>query len=389
MRTPPELTPFEAVVGLPLGGRARRVPSPPRPGARPLDALVVAISRTLRGGAPAVAFSGGRDSSLLLAVAAHACRVAGMEPPLPVTLCAPDALLEAQEDEWQERVLDHLGIRDWKRVQIVDELDLIGAYARPHLLRDGPFYPANAHSVLPLLDAAADRPLIVGLGGDEILSPQQWRPLHDLVARRRAPQRRDVIRLGACALPRQVRGLARPSYRPELEELGWLAPQVRSRLDRSLRRRLEEPIHWGAAVRHLAARRDVVLPLQTMQRLARSRGKTVVAPLLDAHFVGALARTGGASGWGTRSGIMDALARDLLPSEVIRRQDKAGFNRLFFGRPSRAFAQTWSGRGLDATLVDPDRLRREWLSEFPDFRTALLLQAAWLAERSPDRAATP
>ena len=36
---------------------------------------------------------------------------------------------------------------------------------------------------------------------------------------------------------------------------------------------------------------------------------------------------------------------------------------------------------LDEALVDPEALRREWVSEVPDFRTALLLQSAWLADR--------
>ena len=37
-------------------------------------------------------------------------------------------------------------------------------------------------------------------------------------------------------------------------------------------------------------------------------------------------------------------------------------------------------------MVDPEALRQEWLSEIPDFRTGLLLQAAWLAERERELA---
>ena len=73
---------------------------------------------------------------------------------------------------------------------------------------------------------------------------------------------------------------------------------------------------------------------------------------------------------------MNALARDLLPADVVGRTSKAYFNRVFFGEESRAFAAEWSGQGLDETLVDADALRGEWLSEIPDFRTALLLQSA-------------
>jgi asparagine synthase (glutamine-hydrolysing) len=344
----------------------------------------LAIENTLDSGPPAVAFSGGRDSSLLLAVAALACSSVGVGPPLPVTLCMPDPVAEANEREWQERVLDHLQIPDWRRIPIDGELDLIGTYARRHLLRDGLLFPANAHSVVPMLEAAGSRCLIVGLGGDELLSPQQWRSVHDLLGRRRRPQKRDLIRLAAGAAPRTIRGLARPASLRGFEDMEWLRPMVRSRLARSLRRGFEEPVMWRSAVRHVAARRDVVLPFRAMRQLADASGHRVVAPLLDPGFVGALARAGGHCGWGTRTATMNALARDLLPADVVGRASKAYFNRVFFGEQSRVFAATWSGRGLDETLVDPDALRREWLSEVPDFRTSLLLQSAWLADQESE-----
>lgn len=381
MRTPPELTALEAVAGCPLGGRGRSAPRLARAGHEPFAALALAIESTLDSGPPAVAFSGGRDSSLLLAVAALVCRRAGIEPPLPITLCMPSPLTEADEREWQERVLDHLEIPHWHRIPISGELDLIGPYARRHLLRDGLLFPANAHSVVPMLEAAGQRCLIDGLGGDELLSPQQWRSVHDLLGRRRRPQRRDLVRLAAGAVPRAIRGLARPASAEGFEQMEWLRPAARYRLARSVRRGFEEPVLWRAAIRHVAARRDVVLPLRAMKRLAHASGHKVLVPLLDPGFVGALARAGGHCGWGTRTATMNALARDLLPADVVARASKAYFNRVFFGEESRAFAAAWSGRGLDETLVDPEALRREWLSELPDFRTALLLQSAWLADR--------
>jgi hypothetical protein len=213
------------------------------------------------------------------------------------------------------------------------------------------------------------------------LTPQQWRSVHDLIGRRRRPQRRDLVRLAAGGIPRAIRGLARPSWASELEDMEWIRPAAKSRLDRAARTGFEEPVLWGAAIRHIAARRDVVLPFRAMQRLAHVGGHLVEAPLLDPGFVGALARAGGHGGWGGRTAIMNALARDLLPASVVRRTSKAYFNRVFFGEESRAFAAAWSGHGLDETLVDPEALRREWLSEVPDFRTALLLQSAWLAEQ--------
>jgi asparagine synthase len=381
LRTPSELSRLETVAGCPLGGREGSAPQVVRTDLLPVAALACAIERTLDSGPPAVAFSGGRDSSLLLAVAAHVCAREGIEPPLPITLCMPTPVTEADEREWQELVLDHLKIPDWHRIEIGGELDLVGPYARRHLIRDGLLFPANAHSVVPMLEAAGDRCLIVGLGGDELLSPLQWRPVHDLLGRRRQPQPRDLVRLGAGVVPRAVRGLLRPSCAKQLEAMEWLRVDTRRRLERASRRGFEEPVRWDTAVRHVAARRDVLLPFRAMQRLADAGGHRVQAPLLDPGFVGAFARAGGAGGWGGRTATMDSLARDLLPPRVVGRTSKAYFNRVFFGEETRAFAAAWSGRGLDETLIDPEALRREWLSEIPDFRTSMLLQSAWLADR--------
>jgi Asparagine synthase len=380
LRIPPGLSRLEAVAGCALGGRERSAPPLGRTDRAPVAALALAIESTLDSGPPAVAFSGGRDSSLLLAVAALVCRRAGVGPPLPITLCMPTPVAEADEREWQELVLRHLRIPDWHRIPIGDELDLVGPYARRHLLRDGLLFPANAHSVIPMLEAAGERCLIVGLGGDELLSPQQWWPVHDLLGRRRGLQRRDLARLLAGAVPRGVRGLVRPPCARELDEMKWLRPATRQRLDGLARRGFEEPVLWGAAVRYVAARRDVLLPFRAMQQLARAGGHRVEAPLLDPGFVAAYARAGGHSGWGGRTATMNALASDLLPANVLGRTSKAYFNRVFFGEHTRAFAASWSGQGLDERLVDPDALRREWLSEVPDFRASLLLQSAWLAD---------
>ncbi|MFN2487736.1 MAG: hypothetical protein ABR609_14220, partial [Acidimicrobiia bacterium] len=63
---------------------------------------------------------------------------------------------------------------------------------------------------------------------------------------------------------------------------------------------------------------------------------------------------------------------------------KAAFGGVFWNRRSHAFAREWTGGGLDPRLVDTDVLRQIWnwdpeAPERPDFRTAALLQAAWLA----------
>ena len=190
MRIPAELSVLETVAGLPFGGSALRLDPASHCEQTPVDALAAVIEGTLDAGSPAIAFSGGRDSSLVLAVTADVCRRAGLEPPVPITMCLPGSIPEADERAWQERVLDHLGIRSWRRIPVDGELDLIGPYARRHLLRDGLLFPANVHSLVPMLEAAGERCLIVGVGGDELLTPHQWGSIQGLIGRRRRPNRR-------------------------------------------------------------------------------------------------------------------------------------------------------------------------------------------------------
>ena len=84
-------------------------------------------------------------------------------------------------------------------------------------------------------------------------------------------------------------------------------------------------------------------------------------------------------GSGDRTATLRALASDLLPDEVLSRTSKAVFTKCYMGHHTREFARQWTGGGVDPQLVDPDELRRIWLSESPAAPTAILLQSAWLA----------
>ena len=87
-----------------------------------------------------VAFSGGRDSSLVLAVAVHVARREGLPEPIPITRVFPD-VSESDEQLWQERVVRHLGLREWHRVTVHDELDVMGPHATAHLREHGIVWP--------------------------------------------------------------------------------------------------------------------------------------------------------------------------------------------------------------------------------------------------------
>ena len=90
-----------------------------------------------------------RLSRRLDVLAQHALGVArrlGLNPPVPLTFRFP-GIAEAEEDAWQESMVRHLGLDNWMRHEIDDELDLLGPYARRVLLRHGTFWPPNAFAL--------------------------------------------------------------------------------------------------------------------------------------------------------------------------------------------------------------------------------------------------
>ena len=377
MLTPQGLTALDVAAGFAIGGSPAGARALPRTDESPLAALTTAVEPHVRAGGCAVAFSGGRDSSLILAAAVRAARRTGAALPAAVTVRYPH-LPETDEGRWQELVLRHLGVDDWIRVDVEDELDLVGPVALPLLVRHGPLYPANAHSILPLLDAARGGSLLVGLGGDELLLPHRRQALMDLIGRRRRPEPRDVRRLAGVLLPAALR--RRVIREAPLDPaVTWLTPEARDLVARAERASLDEPFRWDRAVADAAGRRSLVLTVDCLRRIGEGEDVALAAPLLDPRFVAALARAGGLAGWGSRTAAMRAIAGDALPDELLARPGKAIFNRGFFGRESRAFAESWSGEGVDTRLVDVDRLRAAWLEPDPDFRSAMLLQAAWAA----------
>ncbi len=76
---------------------------------------------------------------------------------------------------------------------------------------------------------------------------------------------------------------------------------------------------------------------------------------------------------------MRELFGGVLPDPLIFRRSKARFSQPFFNAFSRAFAETWTGQGVDTTLVDVDELVLSWNEPVVDARSYSLLQAAWCA----------
>lgn len=340
-----------------------------------MDALVAGASAAVLQPPCRVAFSGGRDSSLVLAAAVLAARRLGAPLPIPATLRFPgDAATD--EKPWQELVLDHLGLEAWVEIEVTDELDFVGDFAGEQLRRRGVRFPPNLHSMAPLLRGYAGGSLLVGAGGDELLGPREWASLHDALAGRRRPASRDAVRLALAAVPARARRGIWP--RRARIERPWLRREAAARVRRLERLASVEPFRYDRSVVWTARQRVTEFGRQSLAVLGEETETRVDAPLLDPRFVAALARAGGRFGWGDRSATMRAVARGALPDRLLGRRDKAAFNAVFFGPRTRAFAERWSGGGIDESLVDPELLRDAWLDPDPLFHSAMLLQVAWL-----------
>src|ERR1700737_2780338 len=94
----------------------------------PRQALEAAVRRALRRPPCLLSFSGGRDSSALLAVACHVARTEGLDLPIPATVQFPGDRA-ADESEWQDHVLGRLGIRDRWQYTVGPELEVLGPIA--------------------------------------------------------------------------------------------------------------------------------------------------------------------------------------------------------------------------------------------------------------------
>lgn len=373
------LTPLEIASGLVFGVEPEDEPTPAFE--TPLDALEAVVRRALRRPPCLVSFSGGRDSSCVLALAVRLARRDGLPLPVPATLRF-SGFEEADEREWQERVLGWLDVTDWVRIEGGDDLDVVGPVAVRALRGHGLLWPFNAYVHLPLLEAANGGSLLSGFGGDELFEPATSDRASALLARRARPEPRDILRIGLAAAPWRVR--RRVLERRFPLQLEWL----RHRAQRALAR------EWAAEAAREPRRLDrraAWWPRQRRLRLA-VRSLATLAAGEDVHIAHPLTAPGLASSILRRPELADAdradrlkaVFGDLLPDELYERTSKAAFNRAFFGPHSRALASEWGGEGVDTALVDPDVLRTIWKEEAPDGRSFMLLQSIWLTRAAPE-----
>jgi asparagine synthetase B (glutamine-hydrolysing) len=327
-----------------------------------------------------VAFSGGRDSSAVLALATRAARRHGLPDPVPVTERFPG--LQDPEDDWQELTVRHLGLKEWIRKDGDVNSDLLGPASREFLRRYGVVWPATISANLGLAAVARGGVLLTGEGGDGVWATYRVRAARRLLKRRPS---RAAISEGALAIaPRPLRSrLARKDI-----NCSWLRPEARRLAETAIADEDgREPFHTYKAMLHDASTRAPILGRHNFKVIAADLGTRLEFPLVDNRFLGALAPVIGRKGFWNVAGILGALFTGILPEQTIKRETKSLFHNAYFGPASRAFAAEWDGTGVDHDLVDVDRLKSLWRQERPHSMTFMLFQSAWLPKQREAAAA--
>ena len=333
-----------------------------------------------------VDFSGGRDSSVILAVATYVARQQGLAMPIPFTRRYPLEPM-AEESAWQEMVIRHLRLPEWERSQLTTELDLVGQRAQQVLRRYGLLLPAPMYHWTLSFEMARGGSHVTGEGGDEFFGLYRARAaLAHLHHPRRLLHRRPVVSFLSDIAPQSMRtwslrrsylSASPPPSRP------WMTPEAFQCLcDRYAEQEGAEPFSWRRALLWQLRHRYLEAIKQNGRAIAADYDVVHSDPFLDPSFVFALSRSAGVLGFADRAQAMTFLASDLLPASLLRRPTKAGFNRAYFTDIARTYAKTWDGRGVDLQLVDPEALKREWLKPVPSALSTALLQAAWMSQHN-------
>jgi asparagine synthase (glutamine-hydrolysing) len=353
---------------------------PPLPrldaGTTPRQALEESVLAPLRRPPCVVSFSGGRDSSAVLAVATLVARREGLPLPIPASIRYPDPTDEV-ERRYQEKVITLLGLEDWHVIHAGPELELLGEDATALLLRYGPLHPRHRHLLAPVLRASSGGSVLTGFDGNGTFGHWRFARASDVIAGRARPGPRDIGRVAVALAPAAVRR-ARLRRSVHFGQMYWLRPAVEELvMNKLIAEEAEQPAAWSSWLAWHVARRGRVAVEATQSQMGVDAGVAVSHPLADNRFIAALALAGGRRGLGDRHGIMRRLFSDLLPDDVLTRSFPPSYTSTLWGDRTRAFAASWNGSGLDPELVDPDRLRDAW--RMRDNAATLPLQAAWLA----------
>jgi Asparagine synthase len=382
VRTATRLTSTELAAGLAFGcDEGAAIPALPA-GQAPREAFSHVLLRALMRPPCVVSFSGGRDSSAILALAISVAQEHGLDQPVAATLVFPGDI-EADEAEWQRPVIDHLGVETWERLVITgDDVDAVGPIARDVLSRHGLLWPFNAHLHVPILGLAGGGSLVTGFGGDELANASRSRvAARVLNSGPRHPM--DLLVVGHALSPGVVRrAVLRRRYRRGTQ-LPWLTAEGRRQVGGlEAADEAAEPMRWGDLLQRLfLTGRYFRICQEAFATLGGDVDAEVFHPFVDPQVIVSLATTIGPAGAGDREQLMRLLFADLLPDSTLSRPGKASFTSPLWTQTAREFARRWTGRSPAPGLVDVDALRAAWLADSVDVRSTSLLQAAWLADQ--------
>jgi hypothetical protein len=321
---------------------------------------------------------------VVLAAAARAARVHGVDAPVPVTLRFPGDPLSL-EDDYQRLVLDELALSDWIVLEPGSELDILGALSTELARRHGSLFPFNAHFAGYMLRHCGTGTLLTGLGGDEVMTPHPLLEVGRMAAAKRPPSLALARTYAATRYPRRAGRYLNAFRRP------WLTPQAIEAHTARLVAEVEAwRVHAGNHLREVASQsRWLALAVDAMHRIAGGFGMTIEHPLLDHGVVEALARQRGFTGGTSRSEITRLAFAELLPPALIERTTKASFSEVFWTDLART---TWRDLPLDRidqNLVDVDRLAEEWSTGRATSPTATSWRNTWpglaAEQTSPNR----
>lgn len=368
----------ENAFGFPFSDTTTEAELPPlrrgEPGSSPRAVLEELVRPAVERGGCIVLFSGGRDSSAMLALATHVARKIGADDPVPVTVRHPKAPL-SDEREWQQAVIDHLALARHHVLEFDGEQSYLGSAAQSGLARHGLVWPSALQTHEAIYRHLDPGPMITGEGGDLVVAGRRVTSVAAALRSRHA--RSAASALADAAVPGRMRRRRVESGAPSWR---WLTPEGARRLRARLAAEKPEPLAWSRALPDLAGRRVARLGALNFVEAAKEFRLDVTNPFDEGAFIFALADVGGFRGIGDRTEVMRFLFSDLLPDAVLARTTKAAFNETRWRSGEREFARTWSGAGIDHDLVDAELLRAEWLSERPHPLASYAIQGAWLAE---------
>lgn len=376
----PALDPLELYSGIIAGRRRSALPAEvdePDANESPRDVLERLLLEPLTNAPCHVAFSGGRDSSAMLATATHVARRHALPDPIPLTVRMEEHP-RTWETEWQELTIKHLGISEWKIVPVVHELDALGEEAQGALRRHGLFWPSQAHSMLIFARNAGPGSLLTGGGGDEVFAGWSQRKVAFRSLLKLRPRRRALKWIAMSSLPQRAQTellLARQRI-----ETPWVRPEVERRLQKEYRERSRRRTkNWGEVLESFIDSRYMEFLRPVLDTFAMDYGVRLLEPFYDPRFIRAISRAAPPEGYANRTAGLRANFSDVLPREVIDRTTKAVFTEAAWGPEARAFAAAWDGRGLDERYVAVKALREEWAKPRPNPRSIPSLHQAWLA----------